>query len=202
MKKYAGKLLCLLCAAAMCTGCGKQKTNIENDFVTVEADAVEEKYQQAMDDAKQLLTDYYLGLHAGSFSQCMGGYPEFYQDAERKWMEESTMTMDRVVNPDGGSLYDAFTKENDDFFRYEFGDDYKVTLKISQLYDLTEDSCKEMESILKNNFQQEIDLSACYSISVTETMHGSKKSEDTSINWYLLSYDGKTYLYDNAHETI
>lgn len=180
---------------AMITGCEKE----ENGFVTFKSVKVEKQYQQVVKDAEALLKDYYLGMHAGSFEQCMAPYPDFYKEAEKKWIDAyyAEQASESSVVTD----YDAFIKEDAAYFSERYGDDYKVKLSIDNLYDLTESSCADMEKVMKKHFDADIDLTACYGITVTESMSGSKMSEDTSISWYLLCFDDKMYLYDNAHES-
>ncbi len=137
-----------------------------------------------------MLTDYYMGQIEGDFQRSMLCYPDFYVEREKQWID---------ANSDLN--YDAFMKSNDDWCKAEYGEDYQITLEVGKLMELTEDSVREMEQILANSFDITMELRECYHFEATEHLKGSLKSEDNALEWYILYFDGKVYLYDSIYES-
>lgn len=180
--------LCGAAALLLLTACNEKVDY--SSAVTITKDGVEGNVEDIYPRIKSLLEQYYAGMRDGNFDLAMSTYPDFYIDLEKKWIDENIKTS-----------YDEAMKANSDWYADNYGENYKVQVNINEILQLTEDSLTKMQEILKKNYNLTEALDDCYHFTATEITTGSGTGEPADLEWYVLCYDGKTYLYDTLYET-
>ncbi len=177
--KIIALLTVLIMSMSILTGCGEKESNKKESNDKETSDVKDDGSKEASAAYEQPIKYLVEGLEQTSAKTFLKAFPPFLGDM-----------MD-------GIFTDEYLSSIIEESLEEFGDNIKMTYKVTDKEELTDEDLKEMEEEVKESFGEEIDITKGYEVKVELTTKGddSEKTEKDSFevfeidgNWYVLDF--------------
>lgn len=134
------------------------------------------KNEEKIPEYEEPVKSFIEGMSEANSEKFLNAFPEFLS----KYMKQS-FTNDSLNE----ILEDA---------KEEYGEDLKMTYKIADKKELSEEELKQQKENLKENYGQEVSIEEGYKLTVEITTKGNKKEETDSDEFLVYKIDGKWCL--------
>ena len=177
-------LMILLMLIFVLTGCSNESkeedddeetplTSIENrlDYSGKGSESKKDKSETSVTGYEECINNLFKGLENGNLKTYQKAFPDFYN----KFSE--------VDNDDMKEMYDSL--------KDEYGEDFKVTYKVTKEENVEKDDLNKIQKCIKKVFEEDINITDGKKIKVETVIKGSKKEDTESSTMYVYKIDGE-----------
>lgn len=198
------KIILLLSAAFLLTGCSSEINNNENtteeETMITQIDGKDFEHNYTAEELEEMfygfVKNYYDGTKEADFDKCFADFPSFYMDMLEKEVAICKQTHEEYMQD---ILLD---------YKLNYGDDFDFTVEIAEdeqstkgILCLSADSLNEIKAIIKETYDTDITVDEAYVVYADITTKGSVDTYNEQVKWFMLKIDGKMYLYEPYYET-